>query len=186
MERELVLHQIAICAPALGAPSAVLGPLSLWPRVLVPYSRQVSELMREIGRPQKIMGEQPLSPSALITRVSHECSPVRCACSRAIKIPVVRCDELHAVRLAPDAAPFRCGAANRLGRRSALSSTVASVAAAATTAAAAAAATAAAAAAAAASLTFALASLLRNFSSTHLHHHTATCLDKGQGINHRG
>jgi hypothetical protein len=82
------------------------------------------------------------------------------------------------VRLAPDAAPFRCGAANRLGRRSALSSTVASVAAAA--------ATAAAAAAAAASLTFALASLLRNFSSTHLHHHTATCLDKGQGINHRG
>ena len=173
-----MLHQIAICAPALGAPSAVLGPLSLWPRVLVPYSRQVSELMREIGRPQKIMGEQPLSPSALITRVSHECSPVRCACSRAIKIPVVRCDELHAVRLALDAAPFRCGAANRLGRRSALSSTVASVAAAA--------ATAAAAAAAAASLTFALASLLRNFSSTHLHHHTATCLDKGQGINHRG
>ena len=164
-----MLHQIAICAPALGAPSAVLGPLSLWPRVLVPYSQQVSELMREIGRPQKI-DEQPLSPSALITRISHECSPVRCACSRAIKIPVVRCDELYAVRLAPDAAPFRCGAANRLGRRSALSSAVASVAAAA-------------AAAAAASLAFALASLLRNFSSTHLHHHTATCLDKGQGIN---
>jgi hypothetical protein len=57
-----VLHQIAICAPALGAPSAVLGPLSLWPRVLVPYSRQVSELMREIGRPQKMMDKQPLSP----------------------------------------------------------------------------------------------------------------------------
>ena len=151
---------------ALGCVGSAVA-LASCARALQPASQRVNARNRTSTEND---GQAASLPSALITRVSHECSPVRCACSRAIKIPVVRCDELYAVRLAPDAAPFRCGAANRLGRRSALSSAVASVAAAA-------------AAAAAASLAFALASLLRNFSSTHLHHHTATCLDKGQGIN---